>query len=126
MKNPLKRRYIEISEEEPTGDDLNTSFDTVVISDDDDGEFSDETSSDSESEYCPTMQGKPHLKSGLPGSLFTEAVSFNLYFQNKLLSDARPFIANKFKKLQPNALYKINVITFCFVCSALQDGLLCK
>ena len=56
MKNPLKRRYIEISEEEPTGDDLNTSFDTVVISDDDDGEFSDETSSDSESEYCPTMQ----------------------------------------------------------------------
>ena len=82
MKNPLKRRYIEIEEEEPSGDQthLNISFETVCFSEEDDGEFSDETSCYSEDEYYSAMsgqgRGKPHFKSGGPESVFTEAVSF--------------------------------------------------
>ena len=52
MKQPLKCRYIEIEQEEQTH--LNTSFEMIYFSDDDD-ELSDNTVCYSEEEYYSDM-----------------------------------------------------------------------
>ena len=88
MKQPLKRRYIEIEEEEPPGNQthLNASFDTICFSDDDD-ELSDDTACYSEEEYYSDMPAKRHhFQSGAAESRFTEAVSFvQFHVQNNVL-----------------------------------------
>ena len=91
MKQPLKRRYIKIEQEEPPGEQthLNTSFETICFSGND-GELSDDTVCYSEEEYYSDMPGKrTHFQSGAEDSKFTEAVSFVQFHVQKQCSPCR-------------------------------------